>query len=360
MEPRDLNRMFDALAPTPDQEQAVLDRLLQTERKGRPIRKLKKLTVVAIAAALMVISCAAAVVMGLDQRLIDYFGAGPEQAELLAPGAVPVDVTVKDNGAEFHVSQVLMDQHFLLVLAEFTAPEGVTLDNKGDPFLLFGDFTLDFLNADREPYAEDDLSGWAFTIRCLDDEDPADNHMTALLELRLDSGVDCQKAAFFRLSFTDFGWFDTDILEFVSLRSGTWSCDIPLPQTEIGQTHEVNIPVGEIDGVNISMKSYYLSPMTLQITLEREIPIDFYGDDEAVRHRWQSAVGGTERVSLTSRDGMKIPLRGKGGGSGLQEQEQLYRLEEITALSQLQGGTLNIRIEDGSVDIPLDGLVPVG
>ena len=99
MEPRDLNRMFDALAPTADQEQAVLDRLLQTERKGRPIRKLKKLTVVAIAAALMVISCAAAVVTGLDQRLIDYFGAGPEQAELLAFGAVPVDVTVKDNGA---------------------------------------------------------------------------------------------------------------------------------------------------------------------------------------------------------------------------------------------------------------------
>ena len=36
MEQRDLNRMFDALAPTQEQERAVLDRLLQTERKGRP------------------------------------------------------------------------------------------------------------------------------------------------------------------------------------------------------------------------------------------------------------------------------------------------------------------------------------
>ena len=127
MEPRDLNRMFDALAPTADQEQAVLDRLLQTERKGRPIRKLKKLTVVAIAAALMVISCAAAVVTGLDQRLIDYFGAGPEQAELLAFGAVPVDVTVKDNGATLHVTQVLMDRYYIMFLADFTAPEGTVL-----------------------------------------------------------------------------------------------------------------------------------------------------------------------------------------------------------------------------------------
>ena len=37
MEPRDLNRMFNALAPTPEQEQAGLDRLLQTERKVFPV-----------------------------------------------------------------------------------------------------------------------------------------------------------------------------------------------------------------------------------------------------------------------------------------------------------------------------------
>ena len=53
MEPCDLNRMFDALAPTPEQEQAGLDRLLQTERKVVPMKKLKKLTVAGIAAALI-------------------------------------------------------------------------------------------------------------------------------------------------------------------------------------------------------------------------------------------------------------------------------------------------------------------
>ena len=42
MEARDLNRMFNALAPTPEQEQAGLDRLLQTERKVFPVKKLKK------------------------------------------------------------------------------------------------------------------------------------------------------------------------------------------------------------------------------------------------------------------------------------------------------------------------------
>lgn len=57
MERHELNRIFDALAPTPEQEQAVLNRLLQTERKGRPMKKLKKLTVVSIAAALMAVMC---------------------------------------------------------------------------------------------------------------------------------------------------------------------------------------------------------------------------------------------------------------------------------------------------------------
>ena len=67
MEPRDLNRMFDALAPTPEQEQAGLDRLLQTERKVKPMKKLKKLTVFAVAAALMVISVAAANPEGVQE-----------------------------------------------------------------------------------------------------------------------------------------------------------------------------------------------------------------------------------------------------------------------------------------------------
>ena len=128
MEPRDLNRVFDALAPTPEQEQAVLDRLLQTERKVKPMKKLKKLTVAAVAAALMVISCAAAVVTGIDQRLLDYFGASPKQAELLLPGAVPVDVTAEDNGATLHVTQVLMDRYNVMIVADFTAPEGTVLD----------------------------------------------------------------------------------------------------------------------------------------------------------------------------------------------------------------------------------------
>ena len=55
-----LRRVFDQARPSRAQKQAMLDRLLEPERKGKPMKKLKKLTVFAVAAALMAISAAAA------------------------------------------------------------------------------------------------------------------------------------------------------------------------------------------------------------------------------------------------------------------------------------------------------------
>lgn len=62
MDRHELNRVFDQLAPTAEQEKAVLSRLLQTERKVIPMRKMKKLTSIGIAAALVLVlvTCAAA------------------------------------------------------------------------------------------------------------------------------------------------------------------------------------------------------------------------------------------------------------------------------------------------------------
>ena len=129
MERHELNRMFDQLAPSPEQEQAVLDRLLQTERKVTPVKKLKKLTVLGIAAALMVITCAAAVVTGIDQRILDFLHAQPAQEELISPYAVPVNLTMKDNGSTLQVQQVLIDRYTVMMLLDFTAPAGVDLND---------------------------------------------------------------------------------------------------------------------------------------------------------------------------------------------------------------------------------------
>ena len=90
----------------------------------------KRVVIGAAAAALLVTGAAAATVTGVSQRLLDYLGVGPEDsqtAELLIPGAMAVDITKEDNGAVFHVSQVLRDRTSILVLADFPAPEGTSL-----------------------------------------------------------------------------------------------------------------------------------------------------------------------------------------------------------------------------------------
>ena len=221
MGPHELNRMFDRLAPTPEQEEAVLGRLLQTEKKGvLPMKRLKQLAAAGIAAALMVLSCAAAVVTGLDQRLIDYLGGGAQAQELLAPGAEALDITETDNGATLHVTQVLMDRYSILALAEFTAPEGTVLDEKSEG-LRFGrnSVKLQLLDENGADLNVNTCYSWGWRI--LEDGGQTDNHLSILFSMhvtetaRLDQG-----AAYLLLDAKNLVYFDSD-REKVVLYPGT-------------------------------------------------------------------------------------------------------------------------------------------
>lgn len=380
MEPRDLNRMFDRLAPTADQEQAVLDRLLQTERKDRPMKKLKKLTVIGVAAALMVISCAAAVVTGIDQRLIDYFGGGTQMEELLLPGAMAVDVSTEDNGAVLHITQVLRDRYNITVLGDFTAPEGTVLDAEGTE-RSFAGFSLDdegvlFFDSDGMPVSGEIADGYAYTCgwRLLDDGNPKDNHLSLLFHLTVPEGLKGElDIASFRIAAEDPWMVERYTGAVDLLYAGNWSLEVPLPQKDMGCTQKFDQNVGELDGSAIRLKEVYLSPVTLMVTLERES--DLTGADAKTSMRWFFALDGEhfaaangyepaiDRTILTDRDGNEIPLECIGGSANLANLKQQYypfRLAEAASVERLQGGTLTLKIEDGSVDIPLNGLVPVG
>ena len=353
MERRDLNRMFDALAPTSEQEQAVLSRLLLTERKGKPMKKLKKLTVIGIAAALMVISCAAAVVTGIDKRLIDYFGASPEQAELLAPCALPVDVTVEDNGAALHISQVLMDRYSILVLADFTAPEGTVLDldldldgEYGGRFQDFWGFSL--LDQAGEPIRLN--QSWSTQTNVLDDGDPLDNHLTLLLQMWLGRGIrpDREIGGLF-IPAKNLVQQNLETQSYDTVYPGDWSCQVPIPWRDMGQSMSLNQTVGQIDGVDIAVTEVYLSPMTLQLHMEH---------DYADLFRELLQVFDADDVTLTAKDGKTVLMAEYDPSANDVEQNWSFRLNEIIDPSQFQGGTLTLNIGGESVDIPLDELVP--
>lgn len=360
MERRDLNRMFDALAPTLEQEQAGLSRLLQTERKVTPMKKLKKLTVLGVAAALMVTACAAAVATGIDQRLLNYFGAGPKQAELLAPGAVPVDVTVEDNGAALHVTQALTDRYNIMIVADFTAPEGTVLDMKEelDISRCFGgmDWSMPDL-LDQAGTVIDHQGGWGWQMKVLDDGAPLDNHLSLLFRMELENGIQADWGiAGMALRNKNLLRYDPEQDQYFTVYSGDWSCQIPLTWQDMGRSIQPNQTVGDLDGIDITLTELYLSPMTMRLQFKSEVPIpqQFGG---GIGNRWLQLVN-FENVTLTARSGKTIPLTDLGGSSGDQDKDWMFRLDEITALEDLEGGTLNIRIEGGSVDVPLNGLVP--
>jgi len=83
---------------------------------------------VALVAAALMMTAAFAVAAGLDQRLMDYFGIGQEDLNLVSNGIVQVDKThAYKNGWTVEVKQLLFDRYCGEILVDLTAPEGTVL-----------------------------------------------------------------------------------------------------------------------------------------------------------------------------------------------------------------------------------------
>ncbi len=380
MDRHELDRMFDGLKPGPGREQALLRQLLQEQaRRNRPMKQWKSAVLAAVAAVLLVTAAAAAAVPGLSQKLLAYLGVAPEDAhtaQLLAPGAVAVDIVKEDNGATLHVTQVLRDRHCVLVLAELTAPEGTQL-YMGEPDPT-GWSTMkglngtggmvfpDFLDEDGEKLDVTAYSHW----RMVDDEDPWDNRVTLMFTFAPNSA---QKAASLWVPARDLAYFDMEKQAVVPVYSGDWSFEVPLPQGEIGWTLKADWAIGELDGADIYLEELYLSPMTLAVSLRREGGIDFGApideenaeENEAMYSRWLS-IGNAKQLILTTRDGETIPLEGTSGTIGIEDKILMNRLTQITDPAKFQGGSLTLEWdfthnsqEAGSFTLKLDDLRPV-
>ena len=337
------------------------------------MKQWKSAVLAAVAAVLLVTAAAAAAVPGLSQKLLAYLGVAPEDAhtaQLLAPGAVAVDIVKEDNGATLHVTQVLRDRHCVLVLAELTAPEGTQL-YMGEPDPTGwntmkglngtgGMVFPDFLDENGEKLDVSAYSHW----RMVDDEDPWDNRVTLMFTFAPNSA---QKAASLWVPARDLAYFDMEEQAVVPVYSGDWSFEVPLPQGEIGWTLKPDQAVGRLDGADIYLEELYLSPMTLAVSLRREGGVDLTGpadENEAEYGRWLS-IGNAKQLILTTRDGETIPLEGTSGTIGIEDKILMNRLTQIADPAKFQGGTLTLEWEfthdsqeTGSFTLSLDDLAP--
>ena len=165
----DLNRAFDEFAPTHEQEQAMLDRLLTERKERKAVYHMKKVTAVIAAAALLLLACAFTVATGLDQRFLAYFRGTEGDAQAVSGGVVGVGQSLRyDNGWTIHIEQVLADRYSMAVLTEVIAPEGTVLDGEAYYFEL----GMVLPPSERNQAAS---SGWGYGLVILEDEDSGDN-----------------------------------------------------------------------------------------------------------------------------------------------------------------------------------------
>lgn len=383
MNRHELNGMFDALAPNPGRERELLEQLLQDDaRRNEPMKNWKRVVVGAAAAALLVTAATAAVVPGLSRKLLAYLGITPEDTqavELLAPGAIAVDIIKEDNGATLHVTQVLRDRTSVMVLADFTAPEGISLRlGSTNPKVITSNQGFDgepgyfgFLDKDGKKIEEGSYAGlW----QILEDGDPLDNHLSALFVASRDM-LSKENAVSMRVPATTLGYSDLDEngnFKWVEVYPGDWSFDVPLPQKDIGYIQRMDQVIGALDEASLILEEVYVSPMALEFKLRREGGADFVGipldeELESAYGRWLSIGENVQRITLADKDGNTIPLKmwQAGAFGGNDEKTVVYQLSQITGPAKLQGGTLNLEWdfynsdEAGSVTIPLNNLTPV-
>lgn len=349
----------------------------------------KRVVIGAAAAALLVTGAAAAVVVPrLDRGFLDYLDVEPEdtgavvEAEnLLLPGAMALDITKEDNGATLHAVQILRDRDAVMILMDFTAPEGTSLYlGEPDPpgsstFKGFANGSycaVDFLDGAGESIGKDGLVAF-YNWEMLEDDDPTDNHVSLMFTLSPQMGEEASvwDAASLRVPAVDLAYYDPEQRSEVAVYSGDWSFEVPLPRQDIGWVMQVDQAIGELDGAVMTAGELYLSPMTFELRLSRKGGLDFGApldeQGEAAYGRWMSIGNNVQRLTLTTKDGEAIPLElgSGGGGIGFDEKVIVHRLSEITDPAKFQGGTLTLEWdfynseESGSVTIPLDHLAPV-
>lgn len=288
----DLNRVLNQVRPTPEQEDAMLMALLREERKVSHMkmgRKMPRLAVAGLAAAILATTCAAAVVMGLDGRLLSYFGGTPETEGLLTSAAMVVDKRIKDHGSTLHVRQLVADRYSAVILMGFTAPEGTVLN--GDHYVLGSKLRGTAADGTK-------LSAWGNGYTLLEDEDPGDNHITLLYRVDfIDEDINALGATL----TLDFDGLYSDNTTKDCLAQGHWKCKVTLPETDPGRYVTPDFPI-VIEGQEVTLTSLYLSPISLAWELgEGKDDLEFLRrSDLNYREDWP------EQVSLGMTDGRTL------------------------------------------------------
>ena len=360
MEDHDIYRVFEQVKPTRSQEEAMLERLFLEERKGRPMKLMKKTIAVLAAAALLLTTCAFAAVTGLGRQVLDYFGVRQEDEALFSQEWEPVGLShTFQNGWTVDVNQMYTGLYSAAILVDVTAPEGVVLD--GDNYSLkywweetdnpwpprIGGRSLDYL---PDGNSADGKVSFLITAVCL--EDPV-----SLLGL---------ETKFYPYRLTEYSEGVEETFDFVG---GHWTTDLTITLSEqaSGFVQSVGQPL-TVEGEEVLLDSVYLSPIAAFYGIRPS------GDDPFSDSIWEVMISSNDASPvLTTQSGETVRMAEQvyGRAAGETETVSYGMFERTYALPGCTFARVGYRpervfdpAEIASITIlgqtfPLDGLVPV-
>lgn len=286
-----LRRVFDQTRPSPEQKEAMLNRLLEPERKGRPMKKLKKLTVIGIAAALMVTACAAAVVTGIDQRILAYFKIASEQEPLMAPTAVRVEKShTYDNGWKVDIQQAVSDRYSMAVLINVTAPEGTRLN---------GEESYLKVQPDRKRGG----TGYGSHYLAQDSSDETSNRASYLFYLNFDSEKADLIGSTWELTPESFLCVEEDGTN-REIALGGWTCAVSLSSQDPGILYEIGQSIS-LERYEATLDQLYLSPISCAFRF-KNIPSPLWGGEFGLTGKdWEG------QIILHKNSGETVKMEGR-------------------------------------------------
>lgn len=267
MDDHEFKRILAQVKPTPEQEQVILNRLLADQKEVKPMKRMKKLTAVAVAAALLLLTCAFTVAVRLNQKFAALFGAGEQEAELIAAGVVQVDQShTYENGWTIEVEQVLADRYTLAVLMEVSAPEGSALWDE-DCYV--------WVDSDLRPEPkEKGVGGWVSGSTVLPDQDPDDRHVSILWHRGPTTYLHADPQIFLgrSLTFTPICLESNRTGELADFSQERHDFCVRLPEQDSGRQYQAGLPI-QVGKETMSLRSLYLSPISVAFLIQGE------GDD---------------------------------------------------------------------------------
>lgn len=217
--------------------------------------------------------CAAAY-FKMDDRLAQELGVGPAQTQEVSDGAgsdAPagssqplttdalagsgndIQSSVTSEGWTLTVQQAVGDRNCAYLLLDLTAPEGTVLD--ADNYWL-----------DCVPVFED-LSGGGFSIDLLDDEDPADNHLSFVMDMSFNRDMRSAAGTLYASRLTAIHWSEdhqNDQTEPVT--DVTWEVPFWLDYQDEIVTLQIDQTVQSSQG-EIRVGTVELSPLSVSLEL---------------------------------------------------------------------------------------------